>query len=73
MEVVVTYLDGDPDRPLVTGCVYDAMHPPPFALPASATMSGLRTASTPGGRGHDEIHFEDRGHLPLSGGDVVST
>ncbi|MFT3763973.1 MAG: type VI secretion system tip protein TssI/VgrG [Minicystis sp.] len=60
MEVVVTYLDGDPDRPLVTGCVYNATHPPPFAVPASATVSGIRTASTPGGSGHNEIHFEDK-------------
>ena len=59
MEVVVTYLDGDPDRPLVTGCVYNATHPVPFPLPGGATQSGIRTQSTPGGSGANEIRFED--------------
>lgn len=59
MEVVVTFLGGDLDRPLVTGCVYNATHPPPFPLPEHATRSGLRTRSTPGGVGSNEISFED--------------
>ena len=59
MEVVVTFLGGDVDRPLVTGCVYNATHTPPFALPEGATRSGLRTQSVPGGGGANELSFED--------------
>lgn len=59
MEVVVTFLGGDVDRPLVTGCVYNATHPPPFPLPEHQTRSGIRTRSTPGGVGSNEISFED--------------
>lgn len=39
MEVLVTYLNGDPDRPIVTGCIYNATHPVPFALPANAIVA----------------------------------
>ncbi len=62
MEVVVTFLGGDPDRPIVTGCVYNGALPPPFATPREATRSGLRTQSTPGKkdkRGFNELSFED--------------
>ncbi|AUX42286.1 uncharacterized protein SOCE26_037160 [Sorangium cellulosum] len=60
MEVLVTFLGGDLDRPMVTGCVYNATHPPPFVLPNNGTRSGLRTQSSPGGGGFNEISFEDR-------------
>jgi type VI secretion system secreted protein VgrG len=60
MEVVVTFVGGDTDRPLVTGCVPNALNVPPFALPASKTKSGIRTRSTPKGQGHNELSFEDR-------------
>ena len=43
MEVVVEYLDGDPDRPLVVGCVYNADNMPPWALPADRLKSGIKT------------------------------
>ena len=59
MEVVVEFLDGNPDRPLVTGCVYNGANPPPFALPDNKTQSGLRTNSSPGGGGSNELRFED--------------
>ena len=49
-EVVVDFLEGDPDRPLVTGVVYNGDNLPPWALPASKTQSGLLTRSSLGGR-----------------------
>jgi type VI secretion system secreted protein VgrG len=59
MEVVVEFLEGNPDRPLVTGCVYNAEYLPPFSLPENKTQSGWRTESTPGGGGSNELRFED--------------
>ncbi|MBN4050401.1 type VI secretion system tip protein VgrG, partial [Desulfobulbus sp. AH-315-M07] len=56
MEVVVHFLEGDPDKPLVTGCVYNATHPPPLD---SHTKSVFRTNSSPGGGGANELSFED--------------
>ena len=60
-EVVVTFLEGDPDRPLVVGSVYNAEQTVPFALPANKTQSGLRTHSSMGGSGSNcnEFRFED--------------
>ena len=60
-EVIVTFLDGDPDRPLVTGAVYNAKNLPPLALPGEATRSVIRTATIGGGDGHNELSFEDQG------------
>ncbi len=60
MEVVVTFLGGDVDRPLITGCVPNAINQPPFPLPKSKSQSGIRTNSTPGGLGHNELRFEDQ-------------
>ncbi|MFZ6181319.1 type VI secretion system Vgr family protein [Nannocystis pusilla] len=59
MEVLVEFIDGDPDRPLVTGCVYNSTHGTPYPLPASKTRSAIKTESTPGGGGFNEISFED--------------
>jgi type VI secretion system secreted protein VgrG len=59
MEVMVSFLGGDQDCPVVTGCVYNATHPAPFMLPARKTRSGIRTQSTPGGGGFNELSFED--------------
>lgn len=59
MEVVVSFLDGNPDRPIVTGCVYNALNVPPVELPEHKTQSTIRTSSSPGGRGHNELRFED--------------
>ncbi|MFO7562655.1 MAG: type VI secretion system tip protein TssI/VgrG [Enhygromyxa sp.] len=59
MEVVVEFLEGNPDRPLVTGCVYNGSNGPPFALPDNKTQSGIRTSSSPGGDGQNELRFED--------------
>ena len=61
-EVVVEFLEGDPDQPLVTGCVYNADQPVPYALPGNATQSGVKTHSTKGGdeKTFNEIRFEDK-------------
>ena len=60
MEVMVAFLAGDTDRPMVMGSVYNPEHPPPFPLPAEKSRSGIRTQSTPGGQGYNEISFEDK-------------
>ncbi|AMV23515.1 Phage-related baseplate assembly protein [Gemmata sp. SH-PL17] len=60
-EVVVEFLEGDPDRPLITGRVYNAELMPPYALPSNMTQSGLKTRSSKGGGTEDfnELRFED--------------
>jgi type VI secretion system secreted protein VgrG len=58
-EVVVSFMGGDTDRPLVLGCLYNGSHPVPFALPAQQTRSGFRTHSAPGGERYNELSFED--------------
>jgi len=60
MEVLVTFLEGDPDQPLVTGCLYHAEHVPPYELPANKTRSVFKTLSSPGGEGYNELRVEDR-------------
>ena len=60
MEVVVEFLEGDPDRPLVTGCVYNGVNKPPYALPAEQTKSTIKTLSSKGGGGANELRFEDK-------------
>ena len=59
MEVVVGFLGGDPDRPVVTGCLFTGSSMPPGALPESKTCTVLRTQSSPGGEGFNELRFED--------------
>jgi type VI secretion system secreted protein VgrG len=65
-EVVVHFLDGDPDRPLVVGAVYDGANPPPIALPGDKTRSTVRSDSSPGGGGSNELRFED-----VAGGEEI--
>lgn len=62
MEVAVQFADGDPDRPVVTGCLYNGINKPPFPLPANKTQSGIRTrSSTKGGTDtFNELRFEDK-------------
>jgi type VI secretion system secreted protein VgrG len=60
MEVVVEYLEGDPDRPLVTGCVYNGDNKVPYALPDHKTQSGLKSDSSKGHNGYNEFMFEDK-------------
>ena len=57
-EVIVSFLNGDPDRPLVTGCVYNGLHLPPYPLPEHKTRTTLRT-QTHKGTGYNELSFED--------------
>jgi type VI secretion system secreted protein VgrG len=61
MEVVVEFLEGDPDRPLVVGSVYNGEYKHPYELPARKTQSGLKSDSTTnGGGGFNQIMFEDQ-------------
>jgi len=62
-EVVVEFLEGNPETPLVTGTVVNNMHMPPYELPANKTQSGLKSQSTFGGglpRTYNEFKFEDK-------------
>lgn len=59
-EVIVEFLEGDPDRPIITGRVYNGANKPPFALPENKTCSGTRTSSSKGGEGFNELRFEDK-------------
>lgn len=58
-EVLVQCLEGDPDRPVIVGRVYNGANPVPYPLPAHKTRSTLRTESTLGGGGFNELRFED--------------
>lgn len=59
-EVIVDFLEGDPDRPIVVGTVYHGNNMPPYELPAEKTKSTLKSDSTKGGGGSNEIRFEDK-------------
>jgi type VI secretion system secreted protein VgrG len=59
MEVVVDFLDGNPDRPLVTGCVYNGHNQPPYALPEGKAKTTIKSQSSPGGGGSNELRFDD--------------
>ncbi len=58
-EVVVDFLEGDPDQPLIVGRVYNADQMPPYTLPDEKTKSVIKTHSSKGGGGNNEIRFED--------------
>ena len=61
-EVVVDFIEGDPDQPIIVGRVYNAEQVPPYALPANGTQSGLKSRSSKGGdtANFNEIRFEDK-------------
>ncbi len=60
MEVVVSFLEGNPDQPLVTGCVYNGTNTVPYTLSDDQTKSTIKTNSSTGGAGFNEIRFEDK-------------
>ena len=59
-EVIVAFLEGDPDRPIIVGCVYHGNNRPPYELPAEKTKSTLKSDSSIGGGGFNEIRMEDK-------------
>lgn len=59
-EVLVEFMEGDPDRPVITGRVFNAKSIEPYALPANKTRSLFKTVSYPGGQGFNELRIEDK-------------
>jgi type VI secretion system secreted protein VgrG len=61
-EVIVSFLEGDPDQPIITGRVYNGDSMPPYGLPGNATQSGIKSRSSKGGgeANFNEIRFEDK-------------
>jgi hypothetical protein len=65
--VLVAFIGGNPDQPVVVGRLYNATSPVPYKLPENKSVSGWKSASTPGANGYNEIKFEDaRGREVLS-------
>ncbi|HEX8637085.1 MAG TPA: type VI secretion system tip protein TssI/VgrG, partial [Pyrinomonadaceae bacterium] len=60
MEVIVHFLEGDPDQPIITGCVYNPDAMPPYTLPDEKTKSTIKSNSSKGGGGFNELRFEDK-------------
>ena len=59
-EVIVEFLEGDADQPIITGRVYNAEQTVPYALPAEQTKSTIKSNSSKGGGGSNEFRFEDK-------------
>jgi len=59
-EAVIEFLEGDPDRPLVVGTVYNDEYKPPYDLPSKKTIAGIKSDSSKGGNGYNEWNFEDK-------------
>ena len=59
-EVIVDFIDGDPDRPIITGRVYNGQNKTPYKLPADRTKTTIKSNTSPGGRGSNELRFEDK-------------
>jgi type VI secretion system secreted protein VgrG len=59
MEVIVHFLEGDPDQPIITGCVYNPETMPPYTLPDEKTKSTIKSDSSKGGKGFNEFRIED--------------
>jgi type VI secretion system secreted protein VgrG len=59
-EVIVDFLEGDPDQPIITGRVYNGQNTVPYGLPGNASQSGWKSWSTPSSGGFNELRFEDK-------------
>lgn len=59
-EVLVEFIEGDPDRPVITGALYNSTNMPPYGLPAESAVSTMKSQSTKGGNGYNEVRFDDR-------------
>lgn len=59
MEVIVHFIEGNPDQPIITGCVYNPQTMPPYTLPDEKTKSTLKSDSSKGGKGFNEFRIED--------------
>jgi len=69
-EVLVAFLEGDPDWPVIVGCLYNQDNQPLYDLKQNKTRSGIRTRSSPKGEGFNELRFEDKlgeEHIYLQG------
>ena len=60
MEVLVHFIEGDPDQPIITGCVYNPDSMPPYTLPDEKTKSTIKSDSSKGGGGFNELRLEDK-------------
>jgi type VI secretion system secreted protein VgrG len=60
MEVIVSFLGGDPDRPVITGCLYNGDNRVPYELPKHKTRTTIKTNSSIDGKGYNELRFEDK-------------
>lgn len=60
MEVLVSFLEGDPDAPVISGCLSNSANPVPYPLPANKTRSVFRSRSSSDSAGFNELHLEDR-------------
>ncbi len=60
MEVLIEFLEGDPDQPIIRGCVYNPAAMPPYKLPDEKTKMTIKSDSSKGGGGFNELRFEDK-------------
>jgi type VI secretion system secreted protein VgrG len=59
-EVVVDFIEGDPDAPIIVGRLYHGLNIVPYGLPANKTVTTIKSNSSPGGGGSNELRFEDK-------------